>query len=119
MNHVLIIEDDEGSALLLQLIFAKLNVFSSVLCDFESIMRLIKKGIFNAVTIDLAMPNINGIEYVEYIHLISPNLPIVIITGMPESIGKICLLKGASFYLHKPIDAVIISNVMKKLKITE
>lgn len=56
------------------------------------------------VYLDIAMPNLNGIETVRKILAIDPNAKIVMCTGSGgESVVKECVRAGAMDYLVKPL----------------
>lgn len=61
---------------------------------------------FNAVLLDLGLPDMNGLEVCQRIREASPDMPIIIITGVDEVVSKVQLLDaGADDYITKPFDA--------------
>lgn len=54
---------------------------------------------------DIRMPKVNGIEVVDYLKQEAPGIPIVVITGYPDTELAVSLLKkGVKDYLVKPIE---------------
>ena len=54
---------------------------------------------------DIRMPEINGIEAIAYFKKEYPTLPIIVITGFPDTNMAVELLKkGAKDYLVKPVE---------------
>jgi len=61
---------------------------------------------FDAVLLDLGLPDMNGLEVCRRLRKISPDMPILIITGVDDISSKVELLDaGADDYLTKPFDA--------------
>ncbi len=75
----------------------------------EEAQRLLHKGIFDVVLLDIELPGMNGFEFLKILHLSHPNLPILMLSMHPENIyGPRALKFGASGYLSKnsPIDTL-------------
>ncbi|MGP0565921.1 response regulator [Nitrospina sp. 32_T5] len=54
---------------------------------------------------DIRMPKVNGIECIHYIRENAPGIPIVVITGFPDTKMAVDLLKeGVKDYLVKPVE---------------
>ena len=70
--------------------------------DGESLIKEITLHDFDMVISDLDMPGRNGLEALEQIKLIKPDLPVLILSIYPEDLYAIRALKaGASGYLNK------------------
>ena len=68
----------------------------------EEAQRLLHKGIFDVVLLDIELPGMNGFEFLKILHLSHPNLPILMLSMHPENIyGPRALKFGASGYLSK------------------
>ena len=54
---------------------------------------------------DIRMPKVNGIEVIDYLKQEAPGVPIVVLTGYPDTDLAVSLMKkGVKDYLVKPID---------------
>lgn len=54
---------------------------------------------------DIRMPKVNGIEVIDYLKREAPGIPIIVLTGYPDTELAVSLLKkGVKDYLVKPID---------------
>ncbi|CAI2717725.1 response regulator [Nitrospina watsonii] len=54
---------------------------------------------------DIRMPKINGIEAIDYLKKNAPGIPVVVITGYPDTELAVGLLKkGVKDYLVKPVE---------------
>ncbi len=58
----------------------------------------------DAVTLDITMPEMDGLECLEEIMKISPDLKVMVITALSDKLtGLKALKKGAREYLYKPV----------------
>ena len=66
---------------------------------------------------DIRMPKVNGIECIKYFLKEAPEIPLIVVTGFPDSGMAIKLLKaGVKDYLVKPVGKErLISLVRKQL----
>ena len=54
---------------------------------------------------DIRMPKVNGVEAIEFLKTEAPGIPIVVITGYPDTELAIGLMKkGVKDYLVKPVE---------------
>ena len=68
----------------------------------EEAQRLLHKGIFDVVLLDIELPGMNGFEFLKILHVSHPKLPILMLSMHPENIyGPRALKFGASGYLSK------------------
>ena len=68
-----------------------------------------------AILCDIRMPKVNGVECIQYIRKEAPGIPIVVITGFPDSEMATELLKmGVKDYLVKPVDKDKLIAVVQK-----
>jgi len=82
--------------------------------DGETGLALIRKETFDVVILDLLMPGMNGLETLKHIRHISPNLPVILLTGHGSTReGMEGMRLGAVDYLMKPL---AIEDLMDKLK---
>jgi two-component system chemotaxis response regulator CheY len=54
---------------------------------------------------DIRMPKVNGVEAIDYINANAPSIPIMVVTGYPDTELAINLLeKGVKSFLVKPVE---------------
>ena len=104
-KHILIIDDDEQILLLLKS-FVEMN---DCTCETENsaekALLLIHKNHYNLVLLDIKLPDGNGLEILKHILNLSPNMPVIIITGGNDiKVAEECLKMGAVDYITKPFD---------------
>ena len=74
----------------------------------------------DGVILDIVMPVVGGIEALEFIREVAPNVPVVMLSSMnaPQKLMK-CLKMGAIDFIHKPYTKEQIAhtvNSMRKIK---
>ena len=80
----------------------------------EEAQRLLHKGIFDVVLLDIELPGMNGFEFLKILHLSHPNLPILMLSMHPENIyGPRALKFGASGYLSKNSSLEILTSAIR------
>ena len=68
-------------------------------------LDLVRRGDIDVLLMDLAMPDQGGVEALAAIKARAPDLPVLILSGLPEEHYATTLLKqGASGYLNKECD---------------
>jgi len=116
-GRILIIEDDPDirDILKIQLEQGGHQVIEAK--DGEEGIELMKKGSnllqVGLIITDIRMPKVNGVEAIDYIKANAPSIPIMVITGYPETELAVSLLqKGVKDYLVKPVEKeVLLSKV--------
>jgi signal transduction histidine kinase len=104
--RVLLVDDDELDRKLVKLILIK----AAALIRFdietaqnmsEAVARLTSSS-FNVVLLDLNLPDSRGVETVQRVFEVAPNIPIVVLTGLDdEDAGLDAIRSGAEDYLVK------------------
>lgn len=108
-GKILVVDDeaDVRDVIRLQLEQKGLNVLEAE--DGQKAIEILKSG-DNMVNIglilcDIRMPKVNGVEYIEFLKQEAPSIPIVVITGYPDTELAIGLMKkGIKDYLVKPVE---------------
>ncbi len=119
MPRVLLIEDEKEIREVVKHHLVKANYEVVEASNGEEAIRKINEG-SNPLEVDVAicdirMPKINGIEATNYFQEQFPHLPIIIITGYPETSMAIDLLKkGVKEYLVKPVEKEVLLAAVKK-----
>lgn len=101
-QRVIVIEDDDGDALLVERALARSEFKTVRTADRTSAMQLLAGGGFDAALVDLSLPDSFGLEGVDALLASFPNLPLVVVTGQDdEGVALAALQHGAQDYLHK------------------
>ncbi len=107
---VMLIEDNPGDARLIQeeLADAQEGGDSQVQVDFRWFnlisvgLAYLSKGEFDVVLLDMNLPDGSGLENIDRILSVSPDIPIIILTGLKDELTMSrALRKGAQNYVVK------------------
>ncbi len=103
--NILLVEDDPGDADYLQYIISEAHGVSINLTinnRLESALHTLAEANFDAVLLDLNLPDSNGIETFKKAHDTNRNTPFIILTGMNNELTALeCMQEGAQDYLDK------------------
>ena len=112
-GKILIIEDDLDirDILKLQLEQGVHQVIEAK--DGQEGIDLMKEGSnllqVGLIITDIRMPKVNGVEAIDYIKANAPSIPIMVITGYPDTDLAVNLLQsGVKDYLVKPVEKEIL-----------
>lgn len=90
------------------------NVRSAVAHDGETALHLIDKVGPEVMILDLKMPGIDGIEVLQRVKAMRPEIEVIILTGHGSQADlNACLKLGAFACLHKPVDIDLLSSTLK------
>lgn len=100
---VLLIEDNPGDVKFIEAMFSECREFSIDSADsLARGMNTLKGENFNAVLLDLNLPDSNGINTLLAFHANCPEYPVVVLTGFDEAEwGLLSVQTGAQDYLNK------------------
>lgn len=103
---LLLVDDDKADRQLVKLALAKsaetIQFIIETAEDLTEAAEQLQNNKFDIVLLDLGLPDSHGIETVQKIHKINPNVPIVVLTGLDdEEIGLEAIKTGAEDYLTK------------------
>ncbi|MEK9628273.1 MAG: response regulator [Nitrospinota bacterium] len=117
-GKILVIDDepDVREVLKIHLESANFNVIEAE--NGEEGMALMKTGAnmlqVGLIICDIRMPKVNGIEAIDYLKENAPSIPIMVVTGYPDSELAVSLLKkGVKDYLVKPVEK---EKLLEKVK---
>ena len=69
-----------------------------------------------AILCDIRMPKVNGIECVDYLQREAPGIPVVVITGYPDTNLEARLRgNGIKDYLIKPVEKKKLLDIVEKV----
>jgi CheY-like chemotaxis protein len=120
LRKILFVDDDRIlRAAFEQILAGYREHFSAVMANdgFEAV-QLLKKLPFSLVILDLVMPRMDGISLLKHIRDNYPDIPVVIISGMPlEKMHQLATTDGIVAYISKPFQADdLISTIMATLR---
>jgi signal transduction histidine kinase len=103
--RLLLVEDNEPDARLLKHTLADVEVESFRVTHVELMadaVRRLARDRFDAILLDLSLPDSRGVQTVARVNAAAPHLPIVVLTGLDnEETGVEAVRQGAQDYLVK------------------
>ena len=113
---VLVVDDDEGIQGMFKLFLKKAGFSRMIVGNGKDALAAIKKQKFDLCFLDLALPDITGDEIYKQAKKLYPDLPVVIITGYPDSEMLDNILKfGPVTVLKKPLKIEQLTQTLKFL----
>ncbi len=116
---VLIVDDAPDIRTVVRMTLEKAGYHVLEAEDGMQAIEEIRKG-EHAVTLDviitdICMPNMNGIDVIEYFRKEWPNVPLVVLTGFPDIDMATGLLQyGVADYLVKPVEGGKLRSAVSK-----
>ncbi len=82
----------------------------------EEALEIVKKAHVDLVLLDLSMPGLNGVDTFREMHTIQPGLPVVIVTGYPDSdLMARALEIGPFTVISKPVEIHQIQKTVDRI----
>ncbi|MHC4307928.1 MAG: response regulator, partial [Planctomycetota bacterium] len=105
MNKILVVDDDQNILNVIKLRLEANNYRVTTALQAEAAVKIAKNKTFDLALVDLKLASKSGIELMEDILQIDPEMPIIILTayGTIENAVQ-AMKKGAYSYLTKPFD---------------
>ncbi|GKS57002.1 hypothetical protein YTPLAS18_05290 [Nitrospira sp.] len=101
--HILIVDDDPDIVITLQDFLEHEGYQVEAVQTGTDALRLTATQRYNAVILDLGLPDRDGLSVLESLQQVDPHLPVIILTAFTNSERTIgSLLQGAFSYLTKP-----------------
>ncbi len=107
---VLVVDDEPDVRKVVRMTLAKSGYDVIEAEDGEKAIEEVKKGensiLLNLIVTDIRMPNMNGIDVINYYRKQWPSIPIIVLTGFPDlEMATTMLQHGVSDYLVKPVES--------------
>ena len=83
--------------------------------DGDEAARLFTEDRFDLVLSDVMMPGINGVELLERIRTVAPEIPVVLISGFADWDRSLAIKRGAADLIMKPFDPADLVSRLKYL----
>ena len=112
---VLIVEDNEDLVLGLQDLLRHDGYAVTVAGTVAGAIELVRSHRFNAILLDLGLPDGDGLEVLKETQRLDPSLPVVIVTAHISQDRTVGMLKeGAYAYLTKPYDREELRHTLRR-----
>lgn len=113
----LIVDDEDVICRTLKFILEKQNIETSTSNSGEEAIKLMDSNSYDLAFIDLAMPQMNGTDLIQWIKKEKPNIKIVAMSGMDwkDTLLQGALNVGADRILKKPFQIVDVQKAISDL----
>jgi two-component system chemotaxis response regulator CheY len=118
-GRILIVDDEKNIRDLIRMTLTKAGYDVLEAEDGAKAVEILRKDdnplMVDVITCDIRMPKVNGIEAIAFFRKEFPSIPVVVITGFPETEMAVSLLKqGVSDYVPKPVESQKLLAVVAK-----
>ena len=117
---ILIVDDEQDARDIYKDRLEKAGYNTLLAENGEEAIKILRSG-NNMVNVglilsDIRMPKVNGIECIEFLKQQAPGIPVVVLTGYPDTeMAAKLIAKGVKAYLVKPIDKERMLNLVKEI----
>ena len=119
MKTILIVEDSSTTRALIRAVIDELGDFETVEAStgFEA-LKMLPQEEYDLIITDINMPDINGLELINFVRTNDRyrNIPIIIVsTERSEEDKKRGIALGATAYVTKPFQSLELQDAIKKI----
>jgi DNA-binding NtrC family response regulator len=118
-GRVMVVDDEESIRKMVGLTLIKAGYDVVEAEDGEKAAEMMRKDdnplMVDVITCDIRMPRVNGLEAIAFFRREFPSVPVVVITGFPETEMAVSLMKqGVVDYVPKPVEGQKLVAVISK-----
>ena len=119
LGRVLVVDDEDNVRKSLRMTLTKAGYDVVEAADGGQAVEVLRSDdnplMVDVITCDIRMPKVNGVEAIAYFRQQFPSIPVVVLTGFPDTTLAAALLKqGVADYVTKPIDGEKLLAVVAK-----
>jgi len=112
---ILLVDDEANVRTVFSDVLKRAGYWVKAVEDGHKAIKELEKNSYNLALVDLRMPKMGGIQVLESLKKIKPELPVIIYTGYGSVTTAVeAMRKGASDYLNKPFSPEELKLVIKK-----
>ena len=117
--RILVADDNQEAVEAIKKFLTRREYVLDTAFDGKEALDLLKLKKYDLILLDHDMPEITGLELLDYIKKNAPQTKIVMITGYAEMENFAAKEMGADEYLTKPLNLQEIEGIIEKYKNTE
>jgi DNA-binding NtrC family response regulator len=119
MKILLVDDDQDFSAILSERMMIR-EIDVTTVNSAKEAFGLVDKFSYDAVILDLQMPEIDGLQALQRLKTIKPDLPIILLTGHATVAKGVEAMKlGAVDVMEKPVDIRVLTQKIKDIGSTK
>ena len=114
--HIAVVEDDLAFAAELEEFLGTAGYTVSIYDSSQKFLAALRQSECDLLIVDWSIPDLSGIEVLEYIRKFHPDMPAIMLTARAENIDIVRGLEaGADDYVAKPVDPDVLAQRIKSL----
>jgi len=120
--RLLVVEDDTLHRMMICRVAANAGCVPAGASTYEEAAKLLQKGVFDCITLDLSLGARDGDEVLRHLAAISSNTNVIIVSGCDDSRRQDSVALAKSLGLNvresiaKPVDLVVLRYWLERLK---
>ena len=115
---VLLIEDHAPNRKVISKVLRQDDYQVVEACDGAIALEMLQTMHCDLVITDFLMPKLSGIKFVEQLHSLQPQMPIILITGYPSTISATTIVEKVAAVLAKPFELDVLRSTVRRLLAT-
>jgi DNA-binding response OmpR family regulator len=113
--RLLVVDDEEAICEGCRRIFSRQGIRVEKSSNAVEGLEMASNGDFSAILLDIKMPELDGLHFLEALRAKKPDVPVILMTGYPSVPNAISAIKlGASGFVTKPFTPEEISQAVHK-----
>lgn len=114
--HIAVVEDDLAFASEMEEFLGAAGYTVSSYDSSQKFLAALRQSECDLLIVDWSIPDLSGIEVLEYIRKFHPDMPAIMLTARAENIDIVRGLEaGADDYVAKPVDRAVLAQRIKSL----
>lgn len=114
MPTILVVEDDPRGRYLIYEVLRRDGYQVEEAGDGTEALEIVRTQRVNLVITDLVMPKLNGFKFLEQLHLINPQMPVIFITGYLSVVAGKKLLQDVAEIIPKPFEFDALRSAVRR-----
>jgi len=112
---VLVVDDEESVRVYLQELLAQAGYLARSASSGAQALEMLSAGSFDAVLLDVMMPEVSGLEVLRSYRESGGNAPVIVLSALAGADDAVRAMKlGATDYLSKPFDQVELESTLER-----
>ena len=114
-QNILVVEDDRLNRELLSKVLRQEGYQVLEACDGDIALKILQVLPCDLVITDFLMPMLNGIEFVDQLRSLQPQMPVIFITGYLSAISDKKIVDEVAEILAKPFEPNVLRSSVRRL----
>ena len=114
-QNILVVEDDRLNRELLSKMLRQEGYQVLEACDGDIALKILQVLPCDLVITDFLMPMLNGIEFVDQLRSLKPQMPVIFITGYLSAISDKKIVDEVAEILAKPFEPSVLRSSVRRL----